>query len=237
MATKITFIGGGSYQWTPTLLLDIARTPVLAGAEIALCDIDPAPLPRMLELVDHVNELAGTKLTATSTTDRRAALPGSDYVVVCISTGALTSMAIDLDVPARYGIHQSVGDTVGPGGINRALRNIPVLVGVARDMEELCPQAWLLNLTNPMTTLTRSITSATAIETIGLCHEVTITQFQLSLLLDCDIRARSTSRCVASTTCRSSRRSRPTAATGWPSWPASSRTPMRSVARRCTCPR
>jgi alpha-galactosidase len=189
VSTKITFIGGGSYQWTPTLLLDIAQTPVLADAEIALCDIDPAPLPRMLELVDHINELAGTKLSATATTDQRAALPGSDYVVVCISTGALQTMAIDLDVPERYGIKQSVGDTVGPGGINRALRNIPVLVGVARDMEELCPDAWLLNLTNPMTTLTRSITSATDIETIGLCHEVTITQFTLSLLLDCDMRA------------------------------------------------
>ena len=153
-----------------------------------LCDIDPAPLPRMRELVDHVNEIAGTKLSCTTTTDQREALPGSDYVVVCISTGALATMAIDLTVPERYGIKQSVGDTVGPGGINRALRNIPVLVGVARDMEELCPNAWLLNLTNPMTTLTRSITSTTAIETIGLCHEVTIATFQLSLLLDCDMR-------------------------------------------------
>ncbi|HEY3832080.1 MAG TPA: hypothetical protein VGO03_07280 [Acidimicrobiia bacterium] len=189
MSTKITFIGGGSYQWAPTLLLDIAQTRSLADAEVALCDLDPEPLPRMRELVEHINELAGTKLTCTTSTNRRELLAGSDYVVVCISTGALTSMAIDLAVPERYGIKQSVGDTVGPGGINRALRNIPVLVGIARDMEERCPDAWLLNLTNPMTTLTRSVTSATSIETIGLCHEVTLATFQLSLLLDCDMRA------------------------------------------------
>jgi alpha-galactosidase len=187
--TKITFIGGGSYQWTPKLVLDIAGMKSLHDAEIALCDIDARPLPRMLELVEHINRLAGTSLTATATTDRREVLAGSDYVVVCISTGALESMACDITIPEKYGIRQSVGDTVGPGGINRALRNIPVMVGIARDMEELCPDAWLLNLTNPMTTLTRSITSATAIEAIGLCHEVTLTQFQLSLLLDCDMRA------------------------------------------------
>src|SRR3954462_10234566 len=186
--TKITFIGGGSYQWTPTLLLDIAQTPVLADAEIALCDIDPAPLPRMLELVDHVNQLAGTSLTATATTDQREALPGSDYVVVCISTGALQTMAVDLSVPERYGIKQSVGDTVGPGGINRALRNIPVLVGIARDMEELCPDAWLLNLTNPMTAFCRAVTRATSVKTVGLCHEVTNCRFQVSQLLDRDFR-------------------------------------------------
>src|SRR5205814_5489809 len=108
-------------------------------------------------------------------------------VVVCISTGALDSMAHDIDIPARYGIKQSVGDSVGPGGINRALRNIPVLVGIGRDMAELCPDAWLLNLTNPMTTLTRSVQKATGIYTVGLCHEVTIMQFQLSLLLDFDM--------------------------------------------------
>jgi alpha-galactosidase len=93
-------------------------------------------------------------------------------------------MAHDIEIPARYGIHQSVGDTVGPGGIMRGLRNIPVLVGIARDMEDVCPNAWLLNLTNPMTALCRAITKETSIRTVGLCHEVTISQFFLSLLLD-----------------------------------------------------
>jgi alpha-galactosidase len=105
-------------------------------------------------------------------------------VVVTISTGGFASMRHDLGIPARYGVMQSVGDTVGPGGIVRALRNIPVFLGIAADIEEVCPDAWLLNLTNPMTTICRAVTRETAVKTIGLCHEVTITQFVLSLLLD-----------------------------------------------------
>ena len=92
-------------------------------------------------------------------------------------------------MPERHGIKQSVGDTVGPGGISRALRNIPVMVGIARDMEEVCPDAWLLNITNPMTTLCRAVTRETEIATVGLCHEVTMAQFTLSQLLDADFRA------------------------------------------------
>ena len=93
----------------------------------------------------------------STTTDQGRALDGADFVVVTISTGGFESMSVDLDVPARHGIRQSVGDSVGPGGINRSLRNIPVLVGIARDMEQLCPDAWMLNITNPMTALTRAV--------------------------------------------------------------------------------
>ena len=92
-------------------------------------------------------------------------------------------MAVDLDVPARHGIRQSVGDSVGPGGISRALRNIPVLVGIGRDMEELCPDAWLLNITNPMTTLTRSVCRETSIKAVGLCHEVGNFELDLAIAL------------------------------------------------------
>jgi alpha-galactosidase len=93
-------------------------------------------------------------------------------------------MGHDIEIPERHGIRQSVGDSVGPGGILRALRNIPIFLGIARDMEELCPDAWLLNVTNPMTTICRAVTRESSITTIGLCHEVTIAQFTLSLLLD-----------------------------------------------------
>ncbi len=92
-------------------------------------------------------------------------------------------MAADLDIPARYGIRQSVGDTVGPGGINRSLRNIPVLVGVAEDMEKVCPDAWMLNITNPMTCLTRSICRQTSIKAVGLCHEVGNWSMDLAIAL------------------------------------------------------
>jgi alpha-galactosidase len=189
MPPKITFVGGGSYQWGPKLLLDIADTPSLADADIVVHDIDPAPLPKMVELVERVAAERNLGLSITATTDRRAALDGADYVVVCISTGGLDSMTVDIEYPERVGLVQTVGDSVGPGGIMRALRNIPVLVEIARDMESLCPAAWMLNLTNPMTTLTRAVLGATEIEAVGLCHEVTIAQFQLSLLLDCDMRA------------------------------------------------
>ena len=142
----------------------------------------------MIELVEHIAEVRGIGLHATGTTDQREALEGADYVVVCISTGALQSMALDIAIPERYGIKQSVGDTVGPGGIVRALRNIPVMVDIARDMEQVCPDAWMLNLTNPMTTLTRSVLRETSITAVGLCHEVTLATFVLSLLLECDMR-------------------------------------------------
>src|SRR5688500_9941307 len=104
----------------------------------------------------RINREIGTNATIEATTDRRAALDGADFVAVTITTGGFRSMAHDLEIPAAYGIRQSVGDTCGPGGINRSLRNIPVLLDIARDMEELCPEALLLNLTNPMTCLTRA---------------------------------------------------------------------------------
>jgi alpha-galactosidase len=184
VAPRVVIIGGGSYQWVPKLLVDVANTPSLHEAEIVLCDIDPAPLPRMVELVHHIAGIRGIPLTASFTTEQRIALEGADYVVVSISTGGFESMRRDLEIPAGYGIRQSVGDTVGPGGIMRTLRNVPVMLGIAKDMAELCPDAWMLNLTNPMTTLCRAITKATSVPTVGLCHEVTIARFVLSLLLD-----------------------------------------------------
>ncbi len=168
----VTIIGGGSYQWGPKLITDLLRTPSLSGMELVLEDIDPAALATMERYALMANDILGSKVTVTTTTDQRAALAGADFVVVTISTGGFESMAVDLDVPARYGIVQSVGDSVGPGGISRSLRNIPVLVGMARDMEQCCPDAWLLNITNPMTCLTRSVTRETSVRTVGLCHEV-----------------------------------------------------------------
>jgi len=169
---QVTIIGGGSYQWSPKLITDLLGTPSLAGMHLVLEDIDPAPLEKMEAIARIADDKLGSKVTVSSTTDQRRALDGADFVVVTISTGGFHSMAVDIDVPARHGIHQSVGDSVGPGGISRALRNIPVLAGIGHDMEDQCPDAWLLNITNPMTTLTRTVCRETRVKTVGLCHEV-----------------------------------------------------------------
>jgi alpha-galactosidase len=189
MAPRIVIIGGASLQWVPKLFLDIVNMPSLAESELVLQDINAEPLPAIADFVRHVNGLKGTGITVSTTTDRRQALEGADYVVVCISTGAFDSMRHDLEIPERHGIKQSVGDTVGPGGIMRALRNIPVLLDIARDMEEICPDAWMLNITNPMTTLCRAVTRETSVKTVGLCHEITGAQFMLSQILDVDFRS------------------------------------------------
>jgi alpha-galactosidase/6-phospho-beta-glucosidase family protein len=170
--TQVTIVGGGSYQWAPELMADLFGTPALAGMRLVLEDIDPAPLPKMEALALKLNGAMDAKATIASTTDLGAALDGADFVIVCISTGGFRSMAVDLDVPAAHGITQTVGDTVGPGGINRALRNVPVLVRIGKAMEEHCPDAWMFNITNPMTCLTRSVCRETGIKTVGLCHEV-----------------------------------------------------------------
>jgi alpha-galactosidase/6-phospho-beta-glucosidase family protein len=169
---QVTIIGGGSYQWAPTLIVDLLRTESIRPLRLVLEDIDPAPLPTMEAFARLAASKLGTEVDVTTTTDQRRSLEGADFVIVTISTGGFDSMSVDLDVPARHGISQSVGDTVGPGGINRALRNIPVLVEIGKDMEETCPEAWMLNITNPMTCLTRSVCRETSIKTVGLCHEV-----------------------------------------------------------------
>ena len=169
---QVTIIGGGSYQWSPKLITDLLAVAPLADMHLVLEDIDPAPLVKMEAYARLANEKMGTKMTVETTTDQRRAVDGADFVIVTISTGGFESMGFDIDIPARYGIRQSVGDSVGPGGISRSLRNIPILVSIGRDMEQGCPDAWMLNITNPMTCLTRSVCRETTIKTVGLCHEV-----------------------------------------------------------------
>lgn len=180
---RIVIVGGGSRQWGPKLTADILTTPSLTDANIVLQDIDESALGLMGDYCQRINREVGASATIETTTDRRAAVKGADFVAVTISTGGFISMAHDLEIPAAYGVRQSVGDTCGPGGINRSLRNIPVLLDIARDMEDLCPDAWLLNLTNPMTCLTRAINKETSIKAVGLCHEVVIMSWLVAIAL------------------------------------------------------
>ena len=170
-AVRIVIVGGGSYGWAPLFIRDLAVVPQLAGSAIVLHDIDPEAMDLVYRVGQRILETGDLDIQLAQTDSLPEALAGADFVILTITTGGLQAMRHDLEIPARYGIAQSVGDTVGPGGLSRGLRNIPVVVEIARQMERHCPDAWLLNYTNPMTTLTRAVTRETTIKTIGLCHE------------------------------------------------------------------
>jgi len=165
-------VGGGSYQWTPVIGRDLMVHEHLRGSTFVLYDIDPQPLPVMCELMQKIAKATGTGFEVSATTDARAAFEGADFAILSITTGGYDVMEHDLAIPAKYGIFQTVGDTVGPGGLVRALRNIPVIVEIGRLMEKHCPKAWMLNLSNPMSVLTRTFLRETSIKTVGLCHEL-----------------------------------------------------------------
>lgn len=185
---RVVIIGGGSTQWAPTLVTDLLSMPGLPelGLDIVLEDIDEGRLARTFRYarvaVDRFG--LGASVRVTATTDQGEALDGADFVVVTITTGGFASMRHDLEIPARYGIRQPVGDTVGPGGISRALRNVPVLRAIAEDVSARCPDAWLLNITNPMSCLTRAAQSAHP-RSVGLCHEVPLFLIDAALVLGC----------------------------------------------------
>jgi alpha-galactosidase len=178
---KIVIVGGGSYQWTPILGRDLMLHEHLRGSTLMLYDIDPEPLPAIRKLMRKIAREAGTEFKVNATTDPSKAFSGADYAILSITTGGYDMMEHDLEIPMKYGIYQTVGDTVGPGGLVRALRNVPAVIEIGRLMEQYCPDAWMLNLSNPMTVLTRTFLRETAIKTVGLCHELFTT---MELLLE-----------------------------------------------------
>ncbi|HEY7438981.1 MAG TPA: hypothetical protein VIC35_06250 [Acidimicrobiia bacterium] len=188
MAARITIVGGGSTHWTPRLLTDFANTPSLADAEVVLHDIEADALPPMLDVAAHIVKHRDLTMAVRATTDLDEAVEGAEFVISALSVGGFASMRHDLEIPARYGMRQSVGDSVGPGGIMRSLRSIPVVLGIAAAMERRSPDALLVNVSNPLTALCRSVSKTTSMRVVGLCNEVVGTQFVLSLLLDADLR-------------------------------------------------
>jgi alpha-galactosidase/6-phospho-beta-glucosidase family protein len=185
MSARITIVGGGSTHWTPTLLVDFANTASLADAVVTLHDIDGDSLPQMLDLGAHVARTRGIGLAMKATTDLPAALEGADFVLTTLSVGGFASMRHDIEIPYAYGLRQPVGDSVGPGGIMRALRSIPIIVDIARVVEQHAPDALLLNVSNPLTALCRAAGRETSVTTVGLCNELVGFQFAMSLLFDC----------------------------------------------------
>ena len=174
---KITFMGAGSTVFVRNVLGDCMRTPALQNAEMALYDIDAERLEEsrvMLEALNrNINENRATIRTYLGVENRKEALRGARFVVNAIQVGGYEPCTvIDFEIPKKYGLRQTIADTLGIGGIMRGLRTIPVLEGFARDMEEVCPDALFLNYTNPMGILTGYMNRYTKIRTVGLCHSV-----------------------------------------------------------------
>ena len=169
---KITFIGAGSWGFTRGLVRDLLTFPTLENAELCLMDIDSERLEFIHQAVKKIVGMGNYPATVTATQDRAAALQGADYVIVTILAGGLDVWRHDIEIPKKYGVDTNIGDTRGPSGIFRALRTIPVMLGIAKDMERYCPNAVMLNYTNPMVMLCRAMQRETSITLTGLCHSV-----------------------------------------------------------------
>jgi alpha-galactosidase len=171
--TKIAFIGTGSTVFARNLLQDLFTFPELHESTIALMDIDPGRLADTEAVANLLADKANAQPAIESTTDLRRALDGADYAINMIQVGGYRpSTVIDFEIPKRYGLRQTIGDTLGIGGIMRALRTIPVMLDFGRKMEEVCPDVLFLNYTNPMAMLCMAMERATTIRTVGLCHSV-----------------------------------------------------------------
>ncbi|ACI18714.1 alpha-glucosidase/alpha-galactosidase [Dictyoglomus thermophilum] len=177
---KIAFIGAGSVVFAKRLIMDILSYPELSDAEIALMDINKERLELIYELTKKIIEKLNSPAKVIATLDRREALDGANYVINMIQVGGLEMFEKDVEIPRKYGIDQTVGDTIGPGGVFRGLRTIPVLLDIARDMEELCPDALFINYSNPMAINCWALNKATKIKNVGLCHSVQGTAMQLA---------------------------------------------------------
>lgn len=187
--TKISFMGAGSTVFAKNILGDVMLTEALQDADIALYDIDPVRLKESESVIRTLNRKINKGRASVETflgvRERRKALKGADFVVNAIQVGGYDpATIIDFEIPKKYGLRQTIADTIGIGGIFRTLRTYPVMLEFARDMEKVCPDAWLLNYTNPMCALTGGILRQTDIKTVGLCHSVQVCARHLLKNLD-----------------------------------------------------
>lgn len=166
---KTAVIGGGSFLWTFGIIRQFVDSQHLSDVTLSLMDIDPDALKLVHAAGQIYIKEHGSPVKLLATTDLDEALDGAEYVIVCISTGGLDAMAFDLDIPRKYGVVHTVGDTVGPAGISRTVRNVPVFAHIAERMHAKCPGAWMLNITNPLTPLTRVPNKLFGIQTFGIC--------------------------------------------------------------------
>lgn len=169
---KITFLGAGSH-FAPRLASDVFQIPGNRGGTIAMVDIDPARLKLSAQLVRKlIKHLGISGWKVVTSTERKDVLKGSHYVVNCIEVSGVDCVVHDNDIPLKYGVDQCIGDTIGPGGLFKSLRTIPVWLQVLKDCERLCPEAWVLNYTNPMSMMCLAAGRTSSMRVVGLCHSV-----------------------------------------------------------------
>jgi alpha-galactosidase len=173
--TKIALLGAGSLIFAKTLVSDILATPALQGVELCLMNRTRPKLDQMAHFVQAVIDENHLNATVTATIDRRVALKGARYVIVMVQVGGVQAFGHDYEIPLKYGVDQCIGDSLGPGGIFRGLRTIPLLADIAREMEELCPDAYLINYANPMAANCLALGRVSRVPFIGLCHGVQTT--------------------------------------------------------------
>jgi alpha-galactosidase len=185
---KVAFIGAGSVEFTRNVATDLCcYREFRGGLHFALYDISAERLAHAERLVSRISAQSGAEATVTATLDRRAALTDADYVINEVQVGGYAATRADFDIPARYGVRQTIGDTLGIGGIFRGLRTIPVVVELARDMLEVCPEAYLLSYSNPMAMLPWAAYEGAGFGRVfGLCHSVRDTQAFLTELVGAD---------------------------------------------------
>lgn len=181
---KIAMIGAGSIVFCKTLIMDILATPALRNSEFRLMSRTMPKLERVKKFVDRVIQDNNLDATVMVTTDRREALKDADYVIAMLQVGGVDAFEMDYQIPLKYGVDQCIGDTMGPGGVFRALRTIPVMLDLTRDMRELCPNAVMLNYVNPMAAVCWGLGTQPDIKFIGLCHGVQTTLDLISRYVD-----------------------------------------------------
>jgi alpha-galactosidase len=180
---KIVLIGAGSVVFAKTLIGDMLSFPALQGGTLSLVDISSERLELIAAYTQRLIAELRLPTQLEVTTDRRQALRGADYVITVIQVGGARAYELDIEIPRRHGVDQAVGDTIGPGGVFRGLRSIPVLLDICRDMEALCPHAWLLNYTNPMAINVWALRRSSTIKVVGLCHSVLATAAYLARVM------------------------------------------------------
>jgi alpha-galactosidase len=185
--TKITFIGAGSLGFTRGLVRDILTFPLLRDATLSLMDIDSERLGYIHKTINRIVELGNYPATVEATTDRAEALKGADVVIVTVLAGAFDVWQHDILIPKKYGVDTNIGDTRGPSGVFRALRTIPLMLSIIKDMEKHCPNAVMLNYTNPMAMLCRAMQRESFIPVTGLCHSVQGTAEMLARWIGADM--------------------------------------------------